>query len=143
MRAVVVLLVALAAAGCSFWGDTSNEETIAELGRRYPGQVFYLGDSFAGLPLTEAAAGDEVGPDQTASFIYGDCEVDPGFDPGGCALPLDVQNVICPDGRTAVGIFANDPAVGKRAVESLRPIGGPAKAQPKVILDSGPRCGPA
>jgi hypothetical protein len=137
---ILLLFVVLAGAGCS-WQDESSEDTIDELGRRYPGQVFYLGDSFAGLPLTHAAAGDEVSPGRTADFTYGDCDVGPGIDPGGCPLPLEVQNIVCPNGRTAVGIFAADPAVRKRAAAELKAIGGKAKAAPKVTLEVGPSCG--
>lgn len=46
--------------------------------------VYWLGPSFAGLPLTATPS--------AKSLIYGDCEVPRGFDPGGCAPPLEVQN---------------------------------------------------
>lgn len=67
-----------------------------------PFTLYWLGDSFAGLPLTgvdffDASGGDPNFPPpiKTAMLIYGDCEVDDpdgaGPEGGSCGLPLQIQ----------------------------------------------------
>jgi len=133
----MLFALAFLTAGCAFGGD-ENEESLQRIGEDYPGQVFYVGGSFEGLPLEAALSGEEVSPGTTADFIYGDCE--PTGSDGGCPVPLTIQNSICPNGRTAVGIHGTSPAMERRAAAALRPVGGTRRAPPKISLGEGPRC---
>ena len=53
-------------------------------------RLYYLGNSFHGLPLTHVGRGSGREPDRSWYFIYGTCEPEPGQE--GCAPPLDIQN---------------------------------------------------
>jgi hypothetical protein len=56
-------------------------------------RLYYLGDSFEDLPLTDIDR-DRVSRHAVWNFIYGDCEPPPGQT--SCAFPLVVQNsTIC------------------------------------------------
>ena len=79
----LLLLVALAAAGCG--GSAATEPAGGPGDVRHAG-LYYLGDSFEGLPLTHA----ESSARGTGFFVYGTCE--PAGSEGGCATPLQVQN---------------------------------------------------
>ena len=86
MRAARLLFVLLAsvAAGCG--GSRATEPVTAPAEVRHQG-LYYLGESFDGLPLTHA----ESSADRKGFFVYGTCEPPPGSE-GGCAPPLQVQN---------------------------------------------------
>jgi hypothetical protein len=143
MRFLAVTAIAvLWLMGC---GSKSADLTASKRFDRY--ELYYLGRSFAGLPLTDAGAGE---------FIYGDC--DPGDDEG-CAPPIEIQNYSACErnlssytgqgsgpekrlrvrgvpaavfedggrievytGRTTVVIFSDEATL--RAAEALRPIRG-------------------
>jgi len=63
-------------------GNSSVEEVRLQTGR----DVYYVGESFAGLSLTAVERRtDEAG---YVSLLYGDCQAD---DHSGCALPLEIQ----------------------------------------------------
>jgi hypothetical protein len=133
-------VLVLASGGCVPWSiEPSLADKLDAVEREYGGRVFFVGRSFADLPLTDILYGPETGA-STVTFVYGDCEVDPGIDPGGCPLPLDIQNAVCPGRRTAVGIFGTDASVMRRAARSLRPLGGGRARAPAVVLDRGPVC---
>ena len=55
--------------------------------------LYYLDDSYNGLPLTFAdfSSGSGTGLSRARSFIYGDCTPPVGGD-GGCAPPIEIQN---------------------------------------------------
>jgi len=84
-RALVVL--AIAAAGCSWTEDPPGDLTLEET-RELPGPPpYFLGQTFEGLPLTAI-----FGPQPTVVFAYGDCGF-PGEDVLGCSPspPLSVE----------------------------------------------------
>lgn len=85
IASVLALSVTLAACG----GDNGVDPAEAQAKSKF--RLYYLGDSFHGLPLTDVTSGPGGAPGRrTWSFIYGDC--DPGGGDGGCAVPLEVQN---------------------------------------------------
>jgi hypothetical protein len=91
--ALVALLVV---AGCGESGSGEPEESAVDLhqARSFDDYtLYYLGESFRGLPLTFAGLGSGRGTGlrRSWSFIYGDCTPPAGGD-GGCAPPLEVQN---------------------------------------------------
>jgi hypothetical protein len=118
--------------------------------------LYYLGESFRGLPLTYVGRGSGRGPKRDWAFIYGSCEPSGG---GGCSPPLDVQNhSVCrrfpalygedePDlipirgamftrgsgtlytGRTAVVINGSNT---REVIQALRPVGSPAGAKRRL-----------
>jgi len=57
--------------------------------------VFYAGDEVNGYPLT-AVNHSPLGPMRknawSVDFTYGTCDVGPGFDPGGCSMPVEISN---------------------------------------------------
>jgi hypothetical protein len=81
-----LVLVLAAAAGCGSDGTPDLDE--AKRFRQF--ELYYLGSSFEGLPLTDGP--DEHlrdrRPPRPVGFIYGDCE--PEGD-AGCAPPLEIQ----------------------------------------------------
>ncbi len=102
--------------------------------------LYFLGTSFEGVQLRHAEARDRF-----ASFVYGDCELPVSIDPGGCAPPLEIQNVACDSRTTAVAIFGHDRRQMRRAAEALRLVNRPRplpRRPPKVHLDANPfaRC---
>ena len=134
----VTAVLVLGTTACVPWarGPTLDEK-LATLRERYPGELFFVGRSFEGLPLTHVLYGPEAGGGVTADFLYGDCEPP---DDGGCPLPLELQETVCGDGRTIVAIYANDPAMERRAASALRPLGGAARSEPKIVLGEGGSC---
>lgn len=98
---VLGLAFAIAAVGCG--GDAisadrtpgsseaRDELTIAKAREEQSMPLFWVGQSFEGLPLTAI-----VGSRNGAGFVYGACEPPPGGE-GGCAPPLQIQTVrMCP-----------------------------------------------
>jgi hypothetical protein len=132
----VVVALALIA-GCSYASRLSEQEA-RDVARDVDGQVFYVGTTFEGLPLTYAQKFPENSPINGVSFGYGDCE--PPGNEGGCPLPLEIQNAICPDEHTKVGIFGSPAGLRQRAAHSLRPVGGGDAPAPEVVIDTGPIC---
>lgn len=86
-----VVTATVVAVGCTavFGGDAKPESdyTLDEVRRNTSDTIYFVGESFAGLPLVAI-----IGEKEHPSFIYGDCEVGSGFDPGGCPPPLDIQH---------------------------------------------------
>jgi hypothetical protein len=137
MRFAVVLLVVLAASGCTLFESTIEEQLqdAEEVG----GQVFYLGDEYRGLPLVHVGAGRDDGNPHGADFVYGDCEPE-GTDEPSCSPPLQVQNAVCPEG-TRIVIYTNGSRKARRAAESLRPLGGGNAKPYEVRFDHATLCG--
>ncbi len=134
-RALSLVAAAGFAAGCVH--EPSTEEKLADARRDYP-ETFYVGESFAGLPLTTVLLDEEA--NGGADYIYGDCDPPEGFDAGGCAPPLSIQNSVCADGRVVVTIFADSDAAARRARAALRPLGGGDASDPTVALHANPGC---
>ena len=82
-RTLLVVLTVVVA-GCG--GSTTTQTSIPAGDVRHDG-LYYLGDSFDGLPLTHA----ESSAQRSGFFVYGTCEL-PRNSEGGCATPLQVQN---------------------------------------------------
>ncbi len=150
VTAAAIAALVLTATACVLWeSESSGDETasaerkLADVRRLYGGDVFFLGTSFEGRPLTDVVFGDEAGP-ATVGFSYGDCERPgwpQGFDSGGCPAPFDIQNVVCADGRTLVAVFANSKAMARRAAQALRPLGKRAGRPPEISLGRSEDCG--
>jgi hypothetical protein len=95
MKRAVVFFGALAvtAAGClgPLRGDAKpkSDYPLEEVASRPGPALYYVGDSFAGLPLTAI-----VGARAYPSFIYGACEIENQgwFQDGGCPPPLSIQH---------------------------------------------------
>ena len=134
-RSFLVLAVVAVAAGCLH--EPSAEEKLADARRDYP-ETFYVGESFAGLPLTAVLLDEEA--NGGADYIYGDCDPPNGFDAGGCAPPLSIQNSLCANGRVVVTIFADSDAAARRARAALRPVGRDDAPKPTVALHANPGC---
>jgi hypothetical protein len=114
--------------------DTDFE--VADVKQMRGAPLYYLGDSFDGLPLT-AIIGD---PSRNLSFIYGDCEIPIGIDPGGCGPPLEVLNEVCRD-RTIVVLFGSDPAKTARAGDAVQPVNDLRAPRPLIVGGVNPGCG--
>lgn len=69
--------------------------SVSEAARFGDFPVFYAGQEVNGHSLT-AVLRSPLGPmrknQESVGFIYGTCEVGPGFDPGGCAPPVEISN---------------------------------------------------
>jgi hypothetical protein len=95
LRLTVLALLVLALAGC---GGESSEDVRAS--DSPPGldeargfadfTLYYLGDSFRGLPLTEVDVSRAFGY-RNWTFIYGECTPVDGSEPS-CSPPLQIQN---------------------------------------------------
>lgn len=117
-----------------FWYVHTRPPDVTEL--RASGPIYYLGESFEQLRLTHAEASGS-----RAFFAYGGCDTRIGTDPGGCSVPLQLQNVTCPGGRTAVAIFGGGGGLARRAARALRPVQANARpSEPRVSFDRGGRC---
>jgi hypothetical protein len=123
---------------------TAQLERIAQ---EHDGEVYYLGESFSGLPLTHAELSSG-----RSFFVYGSCN--PGTH-GGCAPPVQIQQtpIASParydtpwrgcvrltirgvpaaqfdgfevyTGNALVKIYARSFGESKRAAAALRPVGG-------------------
>ena len=95
---------------------------------------YWVGKSFAGLELTYA----ETYQGRFATLIYGTCE--PPSD-GGCAPPLEIQNVRCTSGSVTVTIFGRA-RLAARAEKALRPLNEAARNAdtPIVSFDRSMLC---
>jgi hypothetical protein len=80
----VLTAAAVVLGGCVLTDERNVEASLEELRERPGPGLYYVGETFEGLPLTDISA---AGPQVT--FFYGDCEPPP--DEGGCAPPLEVQ----------------------------------------------------
>jgi hypothetical protein len=164
--AACVLGLALALAGC---GDTLQDRPISHntletlLVAPYP--VYWLGQSFHGLRLSEATHD----PSGAFSVQYGDCKQggqgtclpplrvvtspDNSFLPGNPATPeatpiRGVTGLLARGGRTivlatggvVVGIYALDPRLAAAAAQTMVPIndtGAPGARLPAALPDTG------
>jgi len=94
----------LVLASCGTESDRMPKEEIErhlrEIASAPDPPVYYLGESFAGLTLTnvfQEAPGGVKGPGR-AQFIYGTCRL-PLFGDSGCQPPIQVQNELFDDGH--------------------------------------------
>jgi hypothetical protein len=97
--------------------------------------LYWLGTSFEGIDLVDVHDSGR----RWVTFIYGDC--DPGRGEGGCAPPLQLQNVKCPGEPTAVALFGNDPQQTEKARTSLKPFNQAARRvakYPATATDKNP-----
>jgi hypothetical protein len=90
--------VPMLVAGC--WGGSSTVHPSsnfsvdqARKSREFP--VYYAGNEVNGYTLT-AVNHSPLGPMRknawSVVFTYGTCDVGPGFDSGGCAMPVEISN---------------------------------------------------
>ena len=136
---VLVALLGAVAAGC---GGTvtvpSGPVRLTEM-RADHGPYYWVGESFEGLALNSA----NPYSGRFGNLIYGKCEAPTGpFAEGGCAPPLQVQNVLCRDGRVTVALFARGGGLAARAAKALRPLNRTARAagKPMVTFDRSIDC---
>jgi hypothetical protein len=90
---LVLVLSPLVIASCGGASSESGRSGALHLGKARAFsdyELYYLGKSFHGLPLTSVDAGEDFGYTDW-SFIYGDC-IPSGGDEPSCAPPLEVQN---------------------------------------------------
>ena len=66
----------------------NSELELADLEQSDAPPTYFVGERFEGLPITAI-----LGRPPHVSIFYGDCDIPIGFDPGGCAPPLDLQHV--------------------------------------------------
>jgi hypothetical protein len=100
---VALLGIAIAPVGCGGGGSANDKPGTLPASPQLDGldaarsfddyTLYYLGDSFQGLPLTYAGrgGGNGTGLRRSWSFIYGTCTPPPGNE-GGCAPPVEVQD---------------------------------------------------
>src|SRR5215210_100266 len=155
-RALIVGTLALLA-GCEYGPSHLDREDAAHAQSRAGVPVYWLGESFAGLPLTAA---ESEGPGR-ALFVYGECEGESeGIDDFHCTSPqLHVQQLpfsavawriasgcrtlrslrgvpllyhgglVLVTRRGIVKVFGRDPAESRRMATALRPVEGDARAE--------------
>jgi hypothetical protein len=99
----IVTLVAAGAVVASFLGYIGGTTEVTPKGnysvseaQEYRGfPIYFAGASVDGHDLT-AVARDSLGPmrrnQESVLFMYGTCEIEPGFDSGGCSLPVSISN---------------------------------------------------
>jgi hypothetical protein len=129
------------------WSISTRPPDVPSVQSQAQSTLYYLGDSFEGLPLVHAE-----GFQGRALFVYGTCDVPVGQVDGGCSPPLQLQEEATPvagplgcsprpgrprpyehdpsativfAGSTMIKIYANDPARGRRAAHALEPVGEP------------------
>jgi hypothetical protein len=128
----VVGLIAVAGPIADYKQRRDDLADLDELRALRGGPIFYVGEEFEGLPLTRA---DMRGNGDVAVFDYGSCEPS-GSE--GCGTPLQIQNIRCANGRTGVGLFANEHRA-ERARSALRPINRAGhRSKPMVSLYGNP-----
>lgn len=159
-RAVAALALLGGIAGCG--DDPPRAADAHALQRATPFALYWLGTSFAGLPLTSIARDNGF-----VTVVYGDC--DPQGD-AGCAPPLQIQTAsICdrnvlrgvgraPSGERVRGVYLRDDGegqlmlstatatvvvfagerLGRDAVAALRPVTA-AAARPRLPAERYPR----
>lgn len=107
--------------------------------RADPRPYYWVGESFDGLALTYATPYSR----RFGNLMYGTCELPGGlFSDGGCATPLQVQNVLCTDGKAAVALFSHGGGRAARAAKALRPLNASARraGSPRVTFDRSVLC---
>lgn len=100
---------------------------------------YWVGASFDGLELTYARPYSG----RFGTLMYGTCELPTGFfADGGCAPPLQVQNVLCVDGTATVALFSHGGGRAARAARALRPLNAAARqaGSPRVTFDRSVLC---
>jgi hypothetical protein len=100
---------------------------------------YWVGESFNGLELTYA----EPYNGRFGNVGYGTCEAPTGlFAESACALPLQVQNVLCADGSATVALFSDGGGRSARAAKALRPLNEAARraGAPRVTFDRSVLC---
>lgn len=100
---------------------------------------YWVGELFDGLPLTYA----KPYSGRFGNLMYGTCELPTGlFAEGGCAPPLQVQNVLCEDGQATVALFSHGGGRAARAAKALRPLNTAARraGSPRVTFDRSVLC---
>ncbi len=155
VRVPMLTVACVLAAGC---GGSGVGDELGQL-EDAPAPTYYLGDDFAGLPLTDV----EYGGDGRALFVYGECDLEGRDDTFVCAKPtVQVQvfpfdtndwrnaaacsplpsmrrvpavrhdGLVLVTGRTVVKIYARSPAEDLRAARSIRAVGEetPARSLP-------------
>ena len=86
MRRLVLFLLAVTVvlAGCT---ERADPQVVAELRADQGSAIYWLGDSYRGLPLVHV---ENFGT--RTDFIYGDCTPGPpGSDEPSCVPPIDIQ----------------------------------------------------
>lgn len=84
-----MLLFLVALAGCGSRRvptDRLSEEDAKQVAKSVDVPLYYLGESFAGLPLTGAD-----GDGRRATLFYGTCKLSGGNEPS-CSVPLQIQH---------------------------------------------------
>jgi hypothetical protein len=130
----IALVAACLGALVGYWLYDTRPPDLGEL-RAEPQPIYYLGSSFEGLRLTHA---ERRG---TGAFLaYGDCDLALGQTEGGCGVPLQLQNVMCPGERPGVVVFASlGGGQAYRAIRALRPITGEdPRRRPRAAVGSNP-----
>ena len=106
LLSLLIALVAVVSLACTNTSDESEQATVSptplwsvEDARRFEEfPLYWLGESFQGLPLIQVARIDYPGafpgepynsPLNEVYFIYGDCEIGPGEE--GCPVPLSIH----------------------------------------------------
>lgn len=82
MRLVAGTLLVIGLGGCGREVDTSA------IAHRKGPPIYWAGRTVEGYSLTNATSGKN-----SSSFIYGTCKPPPGLDPGGCAPPIEIQQL--------------------------------------------------
>ena len=139
-------------------GSSVDSEDLDAVGDVIGKPVYYLGEEFEGLPLTQADA-----PGGRGQIVYGTCEIDDpeGPDGGSCSPPIQIQqwrpdaeqwrqasgckrvgrvrgvpavhhdSLVVFTGTAAVKIYARSRAETLRAARALRAV-GEASAAPRL-----------
>jgi hypothetical protein len=131
-RITPLLLCLGALAG--YWFYDTRPPDLREL-RAAPQPIYYLGSSFEGLRLTHAERRGSG-----AFLAYGDCDLALGQSEGGCGVPLQLQNVMCPGERPGVVVFASlGGGQAYRAIRALRAVRSDApRRRPRAAVGSNP-----
>jgi len=140
LTTLLALACALLLAACGGGSETvpNGPVQLTEMGadtRPY----YWVGESFDGLALTYATPYKG----RFGNLMYGTCELPTGlFAEGGCAPPLQVQNVLCTDGKAAVALFSHGGGRAARAAKALRPLNAAARraGSPRVTFDRSVLC---
>ncbi len=124
LRAVVMLVLALAGCGPREAAAPRGSITLEEARRLDEFPLFYAGERVAGFPLVAIVRREDTA--RYVSFVYGRCE--PAPLEGGCAPPVEIQ-VWPNDGRNAGSYGASAPSssgLGSPAPERTTVRGLPA-----------------
>lgn len=98
--ALILVAGVLAAAVLGYLGGSTTVHpnsnfTVAKAREFQDFPVFYAGQEVNGQELT-ATNYEALGPMRknqwSVGFSYGTCDIGPGFDPGGCSLPVSISN---------------------------------------------------